>query len=120
MAKSVFLWEKKVFKRSRRTANATSPMTEQDKLEQKRKAFKNLSLDSETLFDMVQDLQQKVRELERDRNEYGDLFDLAPVSYMTLDEAGAIVDANYAAARLLAHERYELEYVFLILCPWKS
>src|SRR5262249_5380768 len=38
---------------------------------------------------------------ERARDQYIDLYQLAPIGYMTLDPAGVILDANLAAANLL-------------------
>ena len=44
-------------------------------------------------------------ELERTRARYFDLYEFAPVGYLTLDDAGRIVDANHTASRLLRQER---------------
>src|SRR5262249_41263767 len=46
-------------------------------------------------------LRQTQVELERTRDQYIDLYQLAPIGYMTLDPAGVILDANLAAANLL-------------------
>ena len=43
-------------------------------------------------------------ELDRERARYQDLYELAPVGYVTLDEAGCVVEANRAAYRLLRGE----------------
>jgi len=42
------------------------------------------------------------------RAHYFDLFDLAPVGYVTVSEEGLIIEANLAAATLLSVERSEL------------
>jgi PAS domain S-box-containing protein len=42
------------------------------------------------------------------RERYFRLYDLAPVGYLSLDGAGLILEANLAAAALLAAERHEL------------
>ena len=44
-------------------------------------------------------------ELEEQRARYFDLFDLAPVGYLTLGDRGIVGDANLTAAHLLSVER---------------
>lgn len=48
------------------------------------------------------------RELEVSQARYFDLYDLAPVGYVTLSETGVILEANLAAATLLGVARGEL------------
>lgn len=55
-----------------------------------------------------EELQEIERELEKSRAQYRELFDLAPVGYVVLDEAHRIVDANAAAAELLEIDRRKL------------
>ncbi|MDD5093457.1 MAG: ATP-binding protein [Dehalococcoidia bacterium] len=44
-------------------------------------------------------------ELEESRSKYVDLYDFAPIGYITLGQNGSILDANIAAAELLGIER---------------
>ncbi len=54
------------------------------------------------------ELHRSQEELEISRTKYFDLFDLAPVGYLTLDEKGLILEANLTASRLLGIERSSL------------
>ena len=55
-----------------------------------------------------EELRQTRREAEALRDRYADLYDFAPVGYFTLDEAGAIREANLAGAVQLGVERRSL------------
>lgn len=46
--------------------------------------------------------------LEVSRNRYSQLFDLAPVGYLTLTEDGLIADVNFAFAKIMGVEREKL------------
>ncbi len=52
-----------------------------------------------------EELRQAQVELEASRARYFDLYDLAPVGYVTVSEQGLIVEANLAAANLLGIPR---------------
>ncbi len=52
-----------------------------------------------------EELRSKQQELEASREKYFDLYDLAPVGYITLNEKGIIREANLTAAALLGQER---------------
>jgi len=55
-----------------------------------------------------EELRRVQEELGASRTKYLELFDLAPVGYLTLSEEGSIRDANSAAARLLGVEQSQL------------
>jgi len=52
-----------------------------------------------------EELRRIQTELEGSRSKYFDLYDLAPVGYLTLNDKGVILEANLAAARQLGTER---------------
>ena len=55
-----------------------------------------------------EELRRAQIELESSRARYFDLFDLAPVGYTTLSELGLILEANFAASKLLGIARRPL------------
>jgi len=55
-----------------------------------------------------EELRRSHAELDAIKERYFDLFDMAPVGYLTLDEAGVILEANLRAATLLDVHRNEL------------
>jgi PAS domain S-box-containing protein len=52
-----------------------------------------------------EELRRLHEDLEISRSRYADLYDFAPVGYLTLDREGLIVDANLTAAKQLGKER---------------
>ncbi len=60
-----------------------------------------------------EDLRQAQIELEGLKDRYIDLYDFAPVGYVTLNEKGLIVEANLTAVRLLGLEKQKLTKMFL-------
>jgi PAS domain S-box-containing protein len=52
-----------------------------------------------------EDLREAQAELEESRNKYFDLFDLAPVGYVTINRRGMVLEMNLTAANLLGIER---------------
>lgn len=47
-------------------------------------------------------------ELEKTKNHYIDLYDFAPVGYLTLNEEGVILEVNLTAARLFHQDRHNI------------
>ncbi len=55
-----------------------------------------------------EELRRTQQELEASREKYFDLYDLAPVGYVSLNEKGIILEANLSVATLLGRERSHL------------
>jgi diguanylate cyclase (GGDEF)-like protein/PAS domain S-box-containing protein len=55
-----------------------------------------------------EDLRQSQVELAEARDRYADLYEFAPVGYVTLDRQGRVLDANLTAATMLTIERQAL------------
>jgi two-component system, chemotaxis family, sensor kinase Cph1 len=81
-----------------------SPM-EKMPVEDVRKLVEELQIHQVKLELQNEELRSMQRELEQSRKKYSDLYDFAPVGYLTIDEEGRIVEANLTAAKQLGTER---------------
>jgi len=67
-----------------------------------------------------EELRRAQHELDAQREKYFDLFDLAPVGYLTLNDTSVVRDANLTAASLLGVERQRLvglPFTAFVLAP---
>lgn len=63
---------------------------------------------------------QPKTELEQAIERYVDLFDFAPIAYVTFDRAGRVEQVNFAAARLLRRSRRQLIGITFAVCITKE
>jgi PAS domain S-box-containing protein len=73
--------------------------------EEMQRMFHELQVHQIELEMQNEELRRSQAEVEAARARYFDLYDLAPVGYITLDEQGIIRESNYAAAGLLGVSR---------------
>ncbi|MEI7639446.1 MAG: hypothetical protein WCJ37_19180, partial [Syntrophus sp. (in: bacteria)] len=74
-------------------------------LEETRQAFHELLVHQIELEIQNEELRRAQTELESSRARYFDLYDLAPVGYVTISETGLILETNLTAATLLGVRR---------------
>lgn len=68
-----------------------------------------MTAEFEDLKAMWLDLRARVDQLERERQQYVDVFEQSPEAYVVTDAEGTIVDANGAAVDVLQRRRGELK-----------
>ena len=74
----------------------------------RRRGEENLRSQQAELEMQNEELHRTHRELEISREKYFDLYDLAPVGYLTINERGLILEVNLAAATLLGSAKGDL------------
>jgi PAS domain S-box-containing protein len=92
-------------RRAEETLKSETLSTEKMPVEDVRKLVEELRIHQVELEMQNEELRSAQWALEQSRKEYSDLYDFAPVSYLTLNEEGRIVKANLTAAKQLGIER---------------
>ncbi len=95
-------WKPVIYGRQDASPPANATDADQRSLEQ------NLWIQQIELELQNEELRRTLNELETSRQRYFDLYDLAPVGYLTLDQTGLILEANLTSANLLGLERGRL------------
>ena len=83
------------------TQDITTPVTPEEAY----RLIQELEVHQIELEMQNEELQQARLDLERSLIEYTDLYDFAPVGYITLDQSGVILNANLTGSRMLGMER---------------
>ncbi|MBN1369870.1 MAG: PAS domain S-box protein [Dehalococcoidaceae bacterium] len=76
--------------------------------EQIRELVEELKVHQEELEAQTEELRQSREEIKKAKDNYLDLYDYAPVGYLTLEKDSSILEANLTAAGLLGLKRDEL------------
>ncbi len=85
--------------------NSEASSTDKIPVEDARKLVEELYVHQVELEMQNEELRSMQRELEQSRKKFSDLYDFAPVGYLTISEEGRIVEANLTAAKQLGMER---------------
>jgi len=80
------------------------------------KTIHELSVYQVELEMQQQELAQSGADLEKSLDKYTELYDFAPLGYLTLGRDSEILDANLTAAKLLGVERYKLQGIHFRKC----
>ena len=91
--------------RAEETIKSETLSMEKMPVEDVRKLVEELRIHQVELEMQNEELRSTQWELEQSRKEYSDLYDFAPVGYLTISEEGRIVKANLTAAKQLGIER---------------
>jgi PAS domain S-box-containing protein len=84
------------------------PNVDSPRVEAVRKLAEDILLRNTELENKVSNLRTIAHQLEEYRDRYVDLYELAPVGYVTLDEEGYVQEINLAGSQLLDADRKEL------------
>lgn len=91
--------------RAMETLESRRSSMERMPVEDVRKLVEELQIHQIELEMQNEELRSIQYELEQSRKKYSDLYDFAPVGYLTINEEGRIVEANLTAAKQLGMER---------------
>ena len=91
--------------RAEQIAQSNRSSMEKMPVEDVRKLVEELHVHQVELEIQNDELRSMQCELEQSRKKYSDLYDFAPVGYLTLSEEGRIVESNLTAARQLGVQR---------------
>jgi len=79
-----------------------------DELQSKNELLQELQVQHIELEMQNRQLREAQQELEETRDRYADLYDFAPVGYLTLDESGVVQEINLTGAVMLGRERINI------------